>query len=114
MGHISEEVKALRKLAKVQEKSVRVKKAVEKKAEYIEFDGCYAVRVKKGGVARKGYIINAYDRNALTKEYVERILLRYKQGVHKLHVYDRHCIYSGEWFVYLGTRPDPKWGEVSP
>lgn len=102
MGRISEELKAINK--KAAEKAPKV----EKPAPYY-----YIERVQKGGTARAGWLYSSYKRSLLTSELIKSVIEQFKDGKRILEP-KRLCIYSSEWFLYPGPKPDPRWGPVSP
>lgn len=92
MGNTSEELKEIKKRAKDKEKAADTR--------------YHLVRFKRGEQVRAGWL-GSGPRVFFTPERVERFLAERRER-------EAGRCYTAAWFMYLGPKPNPKWGPVCP
>lgn len=123
MGRHSEELEALMKKVKEKEDGLKLARGIRRKLKRVEKMEAakqwpvedvdyWILRQEKLVPCPPDYVHRASTRSLITKSVMKQVFENLKTGLIKPR--KSEYFYSQVWLVYLGPKPDKKWGPRCP
>lgn len=94
--------------------SKELKELKEREKAYPALDkDYYLIRVARGNIYPPGWVFATTHRSGMHPATVAAVLKQYRSGTRAKQA-SGTCTYVGQWFMFVGPKPDKKWGPVCP